>query len=345
MSISTTFVILILLYIGYQHNFGMDSDLPTDEEQAGLNDQIVINFSHVVAENTPKGLAANKFAKLVEQKTNGKVKVEVYPNSMLYSDDNEIQALQNGDIQMIAPSFSNLTKSIPEWQVLDLPYIFRDYEDIQQVFTGETSKELLDMLNDMNIKGMAFWSNGFKQMTSNQRPLIHVEDFKGLKVRTMPSDILQQQFTMLKASPSDIGFDKVFSALEKNVIDTEENTISNIYSKGFYKAQKYMTISNHGILGYAVMMNEDFWNSLPKDIQEKIQESIEETTLWNMKQSEKMNKDDLEKIKKDSSLSIYTLPESIQKEWMKKWDPLYQHYEEEINPKLIKQIQHELQQH
>ncbi|WP_335505005.1 DctP family TRAP transporter solute-binding subunit [Bacillus sp. JJ722] len=335
-------IILVLTFLGYQHYFGKDSVLPVDHEQTGLNDQIVINFSHVVAENTPKGLTANKFAKLVEQKTNGKVKVEVYPNSMLYSDDEEVPALQNGDIQMIAPSYSKITKMIPEWQVLDLPYLLNDYDAIQKVFTGETSEKLLDMLTQLDSKGLAFWINGFKQMTSNKTPLIDAQDFRGLKVRTMPSDMLQQQFRLLDARPKEIGFDQVFSTLEQNDIDMQENTASNIYSKGFYKVQKYMTISNHGVLGYAVMMNEEFWNSLPKDIQGKIQEALNEATLWNMKQSEQMNKNDLVKIKKNSSMTIFTLTQAQQKAWRNKWEPLYQQYEATINPELIKQIQDEL---
>lgn len=342
MSTSAVVIILVLMFLGYQHYFGKDSALPVDYEQTGLDEQIVINFSHVVAENTPKGLTANKFAELVEQKTNGKVKVEVYPNSMLYSDNEEVRALQNGDIQMIAPSFSKITKTIPAWQVLDLPYIFNNYDDIQKIFTGEISEELLGMLSEVDIKGLALWSSGFKQMTSNKTPLIEVQDFKGLKARTMPSDMLQQQFYLLDAKPKDIGFDQVFSVLEQNDIDIQENTASNIYSKGFYKVQKYMTISNHGILGYAVMMNEDFWNNLPKDIQRKIQEALNEATLWNMKQSEQMNKNDLVKIEKKSSMTIFTLTQAQQKAWRNMWEPLYQQYEATINPKLIKQIQDEL---
>nr|WP_087960611.1 MULTISPECIES: DctP family TRAP transporter solute-binding subunit [Bacillus] len=337
------FVILILLvYIGYKQDIVKKTDIPVDYEQAGLHEQIVIRFSHVVAENTPKGLAVSKFAELVEKKTNGKIKVEIYPNSMLYSDSEEMNALQHGDIQMIAPSISNVTEMIPEWQVLDLPYLFNSYDDIHKFFTGDVSKKLLDMLENENIKGLALWSNGFKHMTSNNRPLIKPEDFKNVHIRTMSSQMLQEQYQLLQAKPVDVSFDQVYSSLEKHQIEAGENTSSNIYSKGFYKVQQYMTLSYHGFLGYAVMMNEDFWNSLSKELQNQLIETLNETTLWNLKVSEQMNKDSLEKILQNSDINIITLTDKQKEAWTKKWSPLYSHYQTEINSHLIKDIQKEL---
>ncbi|MGM9926602.1 MAG: DctP family TRAP transporter solute-binding subunit [Bacillus sp. (in: firmicutes)] len=335
-------VLLLLLYFGYQYNFGNDSSLPIDYEQEGLADEIVIKFSHVVAESTPKGLAASKFAELVEEKTNGKIKVEVYPNSMLYSDDDEMRALLNNDIQMIAPSISNMTEIIPEWQVLDLPYLFTDYDDIQTIFTGDIGTKLLNSLQKKDIKGLALWSNGFKQMTSNDHPIRNVADFEGMQIRTMSSDMLQKQFTLLNAEPVGVSFDKVYLGLEHQTIDAQENTLSNIYSKGFYKVQHYLTISNHGFLGYAVMMNNNFWDSLPDHLQRKVKEAIDEATLWNLEQSEKMNDTSFTKIKQDSNLEIYTLSPKEQKEWADAFVPLYQYYQSEINASLIDEIKEEI---
>ncbi|KPC98952.1 C4-dicarboxylate-binding periplasmic protein precursor [Geobacillus sp. BCO2] len=172
-----------------------------DDEQKGLEKQIIIYFSHVVAENTPKGLAAQKFAELVEQKTNGRVKVEVFPNGSLYSDGEELDALLRGDVQMIAPSFSKVTELIPEWQVLDLPFLFRDEDDVRRVFTGKVGAELLRMLEAKGMKGLAFWSNGFKQMMSTTRPLIAPDDFRGLRFRIMPSEVIEKQFRLLGGEP------------------------------------------------------------------------------------------------------------------------------------------------
>ncbi len=197
-----------------------------DDEQKGLQKQIVIYFSHVVAENTPKGLAAQKFAELVKEKTNGRVKVEVFPNGSLYSDEEEIDALLRGDVQMIAPSVSKVTQLLPEWQVIDLPFIFESYDDVERAFTGEVGKRLLAMLEKKEMKGLALWGNGFKQVTSNRRLLIEPSDFSGLKFRVMPSEIIEKQFQLLGAKPIVVPFNHVYESLEKHAFDGQENTIS-----------------------------------------------------------------------------------------------------------------------
>jgi tripartite ATP-independent transporter DctP family solute receptor len=309
-----------------------------DDEQQGLKKQIVIYFSHVVAENTPKGLAAQKFADLVEKKTNGRVKVEVFPNGSLYSDGEEMDALLRGDVQMIAPSFSKVTELIPEWQVLDLPYLFQDYHDVKRTFTGSVGEQLLAMLDSKGIKGLALWSNGFKQMMSTTRPLVRPNDFRGLRFRIMPSEVIEKQFHLLGGEPIVVSFDHVYRSLENHEFDGQENTISNIYSKGFYKFQPYITISNHGYLGYAVMMNKSFWESLPKDIQQKITEAIQETTMWNLQQSKKQNEQELEKIKQNKNIHVYELSEEEKKRWEQKFAPLYGQFTEEFGDKLLREI-------
>ncbi|WP_050615573.1 DctP family TRAP transporter solute-binding subunit [Bacillus testis] len=335
-------ILLLLLLIGFRNGFWRQDSLPFDSEQKHLNSQFVINFSHVVAENTPKGLAASKFAELAEKKSDGRIQVEVYPNSLLYSDDDELRALQNGDIQMIAPSFSKMTRLIPKWEVLDLPYLFRDYEDVRRVFTGKAGDALLDMLDKEDIKGLALWSNGFKQITTANKPVRELADLKGLTIRTMDSDMLAKQFELAGARPVKLNFDLVYSRLKNHSLDGEENTISNIYSKGFYQLQKYMTISDHGFLGYAVMMNKDFWKSLPEDLQQDVQEAMEEATLWNLKQSEQMNKDDYQKIKATSGMDIHTLTQQEQKEWEKTFRALHDYYRGEVDADFLKEIEKEI---
>jgi tripartite ATP-independent transporter DctP family solute receptor len=309
-----------------------------DDEQQGLKKQIVIYFSHVVAENTPKGLAAQKFADLVEKKTNGRVKVEVFPNGSLYSDGEEMDALLRGDVQMIAPTFSKVTGLIPEWQVLDLPFLFHDYNDVERTFTEDVGAQLLAMLDQKGIKGLALWSNGFKQMMSTARPLVRPDDFRGLRFRIMPSEVIEKQFRLLGGEPIVVSFDHVYRSLENHEFDGQENTISNIYSKGFYKFQPYITISNHGYLGYAVMMNKTFWESLPKDIQQKITEAIQETTMWNLQQSKKQNEQELEKIKQNKNIHVYELSEEEKKRWEQKFAPLYGQFTEEFGDQLLREI-------
>ncbi|MED4269702.1 TRAP transporter substrate-binding protein [Geobacillus stearothermophilus] len=309
-----------------------------DDEQKGLQNQIIIYFSHVVAENTPKGLAAQKFAELVEQKTNGRVKVEVFPNGSLYSDGEELDALLRGDVQMIAPSFSKVTELVPEWQVLDLPFLFRDEDDVRRVFTGKVGAELLRMLEAKGMKGLAFWSNGFKQMMSTTRPLIAPDDFRGLRFRIMPSEVIEKQFRLLGGEPVAVSFDHVYRALEQHEFDGQENTISNIYSKSFYKFQPYITISNHGYLGYAVMMNQAFWDHLPKDIQQKITEAMAEATQWNLQESKAQNERELQQLKRREDVHLYLLSETEKRRWERKLAPLYQEFTRQFGSRLLNEI-------
>ncbi|WJQ12302.1 TRAP transporter substrate-binding protein [Geobacillus stearothermophilus] len=309
-----------------------------DDEQKGLQNQIIIYFSHVVAENTPKGLAAQKFAELVEQKTDGRVKVEVFPNGSLYSDGEELDALLRGDVQMIAPSFSKVTELIPEWQVLDLPFLFRNDDDVRRVFTGEIGAELLGMLEAKKIKGLALWSNGFKQMMSTTRPLIAPDDFRGLRFRIMPSEVIEKQFRLLGGEPVAVSFDHVYRALEQHEFDGQENTISNIYSKSFYKFQPYITISNHGYLGYAVMMNQAFWDHLPKDIQQKITEAMAEATQWNLQESKAQNERELNELRQREDVHLYELSEREKWEWERKFAPLYEEFAKRFGARLLEEI-------
>ncbi|MBK3495263.1 DctP family TRAP transporter solute-binding subunit [Viridibacillus sp. YIM B01967] len=342
--ITTACITLVVLIgiIGYQQQFWLDSSLPIDEEQGGLNDQIVINFSHVVAEDTPKGQTAIKFAELLEGKTDGRIRVVIYPNGMLYNDNNELDALEHGDVEMIAPTFSKMTKTLPTWQVLDLPYLFHTEDDVERVLTGPFGEQLLNQLSRFNIKGLAFWNNGFKQMLTDGDPLLKVEDFQGLKIRAMPSKVLQQQFTLLHANPVATSFDEVYTGLENKELDAQENTISNIYSKGFYNLQKSLTITNHGVLGYAVMMNEDFYNSLPSDLQEDVLEAIDEATAWNFEHSKQMNDDNLKGLEQLPDVQIETLTKAEQQRWQKLFKPIYNYYRKQVSETFLQEIEKEI---
>jgi C4-dicarboxylate-binding protein DctP len=326
----------IIIGFNFQNN---EEQLAFDDEQAGLNEQIIIKFSHVVAENTPKGLAAQKFAKLVKEKTNNRVKVEVFANGSLYSDIDELEALQNGNVHMIAPATSKLTSLVPEIQVLDLPYAFPTYKAIDKAFKGAIGEQLFSKFKKENIKGMAFWSNGFKQVTSNKRPLISPEDFAGQHFRIMPNEVIEAQFKTLQARTSKIAFNKTYRQLELTHIDGQENTLSNIYSKKFYEVQSYLTISNHGFLSYAVIMNKDFWDSLPSNIQISIQEAMEETTRWNRTYAIIMNEKMYEKINKLGTIEIYELSNEEKEKWSKKFQPVYEQFKPIIGEGIMEELQ------
>lgn len=337
------FLLLILLGLGIAsviafQSFSSGKQLVEDDEQQGINDQIIIKFSHVVAENTPKGLAAQRFARLVEKYTDYRVKVEVYPNQSLYSDGEEIEALQRNEVQMIAPATSKITELSPKWRLLDLPYIFPNDVSLKEALSGEIGDELLKSLEDQQIKGLSFWSNNFKQITSNS-PIRHPSDFKGKNFRIMSSKVLEEQFNYFGATTSATAFNDTYKNLEKNKMDSQENTISNIKSKKLYRVQKYMTISDHGYLGYAVMVNKPFWDGLPGDIQIQIQKAMNETSDWLWEKSEEMNEKQLQEIKEKSDIEIYTLSNDEKREWMREMTVIYDQFEPSIGKDLMERMQ------
>ncbi|MGM9945016.1 MAG: DctP family TRAP transporter solute-binding subunit [Lysinibacillus sp.] len=329
-------LLILVSFIGYRQNFMNISSLPYDDEQNGLKEQIIIHFSHVVAENTPKGLAAAKFAELVKEKTNGSVIVQVYPNSILYDDENEFEALQKNDVQMIAPTFSKMTSYLPSWQVLDLPFIIETDEQLKQVLTGPLKDKLLAELDMLNIQGLQFWSNGFKQIAANDFHIIQPDDFKGLRIRVMSSDLISKQFSLLGATPVTTTFGDVFYEIENKSIQAQENTISNLYSKGFHKYEKHITLSNHGIMGYAVMMNESFWKSLDSDIQQHILDALNEMSDWQFETSIAMNKASLQELENHPNIHIHSLTDEEIYSWKRRFTPIYTNFSHEINDSYYK---------
>ncbi|ASS67082.1 MULTISPECIES: DctP family TRAP transporter solute-binding subunit [unclassified Paenibacillus] len=312
--------VLSIFWLG---GYKLPGPLPADDEQMGFSGRHVIKFSYVVAENTPKGLAAQRFADLVEEKSGGKVQVQLFPNGTLFTEPDEQAALARGDVQMIAPAFSNLSTHMPEWSVMDLPFAFRTEEAVEEAFSGEVGSLLFKRLESRGMIGLAFWGNGFKQMTSSGKPLVHPEDFSGMKFRILPGPIVDAQFRALGASTSDIPFNSVYKAYESGGVDGGENTITNIYSKKFYQVQKYMTVSNHAYLGYAVLMNRSFWESLPADVQAIIQEAMRETTGWANESAREMSRKELAEMRSGRLMNIVDLQEPERREWMALWEPLY----------------------
>ena len=324
-------LVLLLSFFGYKQNLGDIASLPYDDEQNGLDDQIIIHFSHVVAENTPKGRAAIKFAELVKEKTNGRVIVQVYPNGILYNDDNEFEALQHNEIQMIAPTFSKMTSYLPSWQVLDLPFIIETDEQLKNVLTGPLKDQLLAELDTLNIKGLDFWSNGFKQIASNDYPVQNVEDFQSLRVRIMASELISKQFSLLGSTPITTTFDDVYNEIEKKHIQAQENTISNLYTKGFHKYEKHITLSNHGIMGYAVMINKPFWNSLDPELQQPILEALQEMSDWQFETSIAMNETGQQELVSLPNVTLTPISTELKNAWKEKVAPIYEMYKNEIN--------------
>ena len=254
---------------------------------ASAQSPIVIKFSHVVATNTPKGLAAEKFKELAEKYTGGKVKVEVYPNSQLYKDKEELEALQLGAVQMLAPSNAKFGPiGVKEFEVFDLPYILPDIPALRKVTDGPLGAKLLKLLEPKGMIGLAYWDNGFKQMSANKK-LVTPADYRGLKFRIQSSKVLEAQFRSLGAIPQVMAFSEVYQALQTGVVDGQENTWSNIYTQKMHEVQKYITVTNHGYIGYVVVVNKKFWDGLPADIRANCEKAMKEATAYGNGQSRK----------------------------------------------------------
>ncbi|QJD89740.1 TRAP transporter substrate-binding protein [Duganella dendranthematis] len=302
---------------------------------------IVIKFSHVVATDTPKGQAAERFKQLAEKATNGRVKVEVYPNSQLYKDKEELEALQLGAVQMLAPSLAKFGPlGVKEFEAFDLPYIFPSKTALYNVTEGEIGKSLLKKLEPKGITGLAFWDNGFKVMSAN-KPLRNPSDFKGLKMRIQSSKVLDAQMRALGANPQVLAFSEVYQALQTGVVDGTENPPSNMYTQKMHEVQKYVTVSNHGYLGYAVIVNKKFWDGLPPDIRAALDKAMKDATTFEKAIAQRDNDLALDAIKKTGKTEIYTLSVKEQADWRKALLPVQQSMEGRIGKDLISAINKE----
>ena len=289
------------------------------EKKIAKKKKYVLKFSHVVSENTPKGKAAKFFEKRLEELSKGQIDVQVYPNSQLYKDSAVLKALKMNTVQMACPSFSKFGKIVPQLALFDLPFLFRDIEHLHKVQDSEVGEKLKQMVEFKGFVALDFWDNNFKQLTSSKKALINPEDAKGQKFRIMSSKVLEAQFKILGANPQMMPFSEVYSALQQGVIDGQENTISNIYTKKFYEVQKYMTISNHGYLGYLVVMSKKFYDSLPKDLQEAVKQAMKEATQKERIWAKELNEEHLKKIKeyaqKTKKLEIHELTKEQREKW------------------------------
>lgn len=302
---------------------------------------IIIKFSHVVATDTPKGKASEKFKELAEKYTNGKVKVEVYPNSTLYKDKEELEALQLGSVQMLAPSNSKFGPlGIREFEVFDLPYILPDLKTLRKVTEGPLGARLLKLLEPKGITGLAYWDNGFKQMSANKK-LVTPADYQGVKFRIQSSRVLQAQFKALGSLPQVMAFSEVYQALQTGVVDGQENTWSNIYTQKMHEVQKYITETNHGYIGYVVIVNKKFWDDLPADIRDQLSKAMKEATDFNNAQSQKENDDALAEIRKSGKSEIIKLTPEQDAAMRKAMEPVYKDAASRVGQPLIDEFQKE----
>ena len=305
---------------------------------AYAEEPIVIKFSHVVAIDTPKGKAAEMFAKKAAELTKGRVRVEVYANSTLYKDKEEMEALQLGAVQMLAPSLAKFGPlGVKEFEVFDLPFIFSNYDDLHKVTTGPVGKQLLTKLESKGIRGLAFWDNGFKSFSLNT-PVKVPADLKGKKMRIQSSKVLEEQMRAVGSLPQVMAFSEVYQALQTGVVDGTENPISNLYTQKMYEVQKHLTITDHGYLGYAVIVNKKFWDGLPADIRKQLDEAMEQATRYANQIAKVENDESLEKVKKSGKTAVYVPTKEERLAFKKAMVPVHKKMEGRIGKEVIESV-------
>jgi len=309
-------------------------DLPASAQQ----DPIIIKFSHVISENTPKGQATLKFKELAEKKLLGKVQVQVFPNSQLFGDAKELEALLLNDVQILNPSLSKFDRYTKKIQVFDLPFIFKDSEAARNFQNSKEGRDLLNSIEDKGIIGLEYWSNGMKNLGANKDFWVPA-DIKGMRIRIQSSDVYEATVKSLGANAQKIAFAEVYQALQSGLVDSQENTFSNIYSHKLHEVQKTIVETNHGILDYMVVVNAKWWNGLPADIRKGLTEAMREATIYNNQLAIQKNAEARAEIESTGKTKIIKLTDAQLAEWKKAVAPVYAQFEKDIGPDLIKAAQ------
>lgn len=296
-----------------------------------------VKFAHVVSANTPKGRAADFFAKRVNEMTDGRIVVHVFPSAQLVDDDKVFQELKRNNVQLAAPSFSKFTPFAKEFNLWDIPFIFRDTEHLHKVMDGEVGQILKDVITAKGYVALDYWDAGFKQFSTNKKPIVLPSDVEGQKMRIMSSKVLEEQTKAVKGIPQVLPFGEVYSALQTGVVDAAENPLSNLYNSKFYEVQSSITMSNHGYLGYLVVASEKFWNELPKDLQEKFVAAMKEATAYEREESAKEEAMLLDKLKADdkTGTQIFELTEDQKQQWKDVMIAIYPKFYDLVSQELI----------
>lgn len=296
---------------------------------------IIIKFSHVVSSNAPKGKAAERFKLLAEKATKGRVRIELFPNSTLYKDREELEALQLGAVQMLAPSLAKFGPlGVKEFELFDLPYIFPGKDVLYRVTEGQIGKAIFKKLEPKGIIGLSYWDNGFKIMSAN-RPLHLPADFQGLKMRIQSSKVIEAQMRALGVNPQVMAFSEVYEALQTGVVDGTENPPSNLYAHKMHEVQSHVTVSHHGYLGYAVIVNKKFWEGLPADIRRSLDGAMKEATQYANAIAQQENDQALEAVRKTGKTRVHVLTEQEKAEWRKVLVPVQKEMQDRIGRDLV----------
>ena len=294
----------------------------------------VVKLSHVTGGTThPKVVAANNFAERVNKELNGKLCVEVYPNSTLFGDSKELEALLLDDVQMLAPSLSKFGSYTKKYGVFDLPFIFKDMDAAMSFTASKEGKDLLNAMEDVGFVGLGYWMSGMKYFSAN-KPLISPTDAAGLKFRVQTSDVAKAMIAAMGASPQPMAFAEVYGALQTGVVDGQENTWSNIYTKKFFEVQDSTTVTSHQLLAYLFMTSKQFLDSLDADTRSKLIKIADEVTVAankSVKDAEEVNRQNILK----AGGKINELTADQRKQWVDAMKPVWKQFENEIGADLI----------
>ena len=297
--------------------------------------EVVIKFAHVTnTDKHPKGIAATLLAKRVNEEMNGKACMEVYPNSTLYDDNKVLEAMLQGDVQLAAPSLSKFEKFTKKFRIFDLPFMFKNMDAVDAFQNSDTGQAMLDSMQNRGLQGLAFWHNGLKQMSAN-KPLIAPSDANGLKFRVQSSDVLVAQMEAIGGSPQKMSFSEVYGALQQGVVDGQENTWSNIYSKKFFEVQDNITSSDHGLLDYMVVTSAEFWNGLDADIRTELKKALDEAAALGNKVAAEKASSDKQAIIDSKRTTVIELTKEERQKWVDAMKPVWKEFEEVVGADLL----------
>ena len=291
--------------------------------------EVVVKFSHVTnTDKHPKGIAASLLEKRVNEEMDGKMCLEVFPNSTLYNDNKVLEAMLQGDVQLAAPSLSKFEKFTKQFRIFDLPFMFKDIDAVEAFQASENGQALLDSMQRRGLQGLAYWHNGMKQMSAN-KPLLEPSDANGLKFRVQSSDVLVAQMEAIGGNPQKMAFSEVYGGLQQGTVDGQENTWSNIFGKKFFEVQDGVTETNHGIIDYLVVTNVDWLNSLDADVRDQFLTIRAEVTETRNKESTKGNAEAKQAII-DAGGEVRQLTAEQRQKWVDVMKPVWDKFKDDV---------------
>lgn len=293
---------------------------------------LTIRFAHVVAEDTPKGLAVQRFAQLVAERAGGRIRVVIHPNAQLYGDADEIEALQVGAVEMLAPSLSKFGRvGFPEFELFDLPFLFDSLADVQRLSEGPLGQRLLDGLTRQGLVGLGYLDNGFKQMSAN-RPLLTPTDFMGLRMRVQGSRVIAAQMRALGATPVTLPFSRTHEALRLQVVQGTENPLSNFWTQRMDRVQSHLSLTQHAYLGYAVITSQRFWRSLSEPDRVLLAQALREALAYGNEIADQQNEQALAALRSAGTTTVHTLRPEQRAALRSAVQPVYQQLGQRIGP-------------